>query len=132
MYQQNDELKNASNESLGAIEKFVKQNKSNPMKVVKDETQEKEFDNRMSKFEVEEQTAECVAILEQTKQNLVALKQVAQAMVERLEQLNNVEIVKMTKRQRSKRDVHNQEVKSLKMLKAVMDKKSIKLGNEIK
>ena len=104
------------------------------MKVVKDKLPEsqKEFDNRMTKFEVREQQAECEVILAQTEANLKSLALVKAAMINRLEQLKTVEIVRLTKRQRSRRDVHNQEVRALKSLRGVMNDKAKKLGNEQK
>lgn len=94
------------------------------------ENENKDFDLRMTQFEVDEQTSECNAILEQTNANLKALAQVKEAMIQRLEQLSNVEIVKLTRRQRNKRDAHNSEMKALQMLGGSMNVKAEKLGNE--
>lgn len=88
-----------------------------------------EFDNRMTYQEVEEQESECELIYKQTQANLTALKDVENAMIDRLRFLGEVEIVKLTRREKLKRDNHNQELKALKALKASMINKGTKLGN---
>lgn len=88
-----------------------------------------EFDNRMTKLEVEEQRSECELIYKQTQANLRALIEVEGAMIDRLQFLKKVEIVKLTRREKLKRDNHNQELKALKVLKASMINKGTKLGN---